>query len=455
VGRAWLKASVRIGRPRARHVAALALVAALVPSTARAGNDEGVLIGNEAAITGGAVTAVTSDGAAIWYDPAGIAAVTRSQIDVSGSATQLRIADTPALLSSATTGRSADGGYFEVIGIPSAVALVRRIDHDIVLGFGIFTPSLTNHTDRVSLTDDVGGMMTRWQLVQQETSQSTYAGISLAHAITPTLRLGVTLFGLYRQTTLSTHFFGGTMDSGGDTIFASGSSSLSSLQSVGLELAVGFQWDIVPGLTLGVSARSPDLQLGSLFRSTSARVRAEAGGILFDPMDESGLAPNVQVITPTRLRAGLALRGSRGWLAIDVDVAHELSVESLGIERRWTFNARIGGRYFVDENFSIGGGIFTDTSPAYAVTTYGQTQVDFVGGALGLELHTPHTLGPGEPAPDLVFAQTFALRYAAGFGHIGGLRFEDAAGGTSRDFVASSGTTVHEISLHIGSALYF
>lgn len=181
----WLNDLVK-RRPRAARpiaLAALIVLANAAPSAVRAGNDEGVLIGNEAAMTGGAVTATTSDGAAIWYDPAGIASVTRSQIDASGSATQLRVADTPALLSSASTGRSADGGYLEIIGIPSAVALVRRLDDQLALGFGIFTPSLTNHTDRVSLTDDVAGVMTRWQLVQQETSQSTYAGVALAHAI--------------------------------------------------------------------------------------------------------------------------------------------------------------------------------------------------------------------------------------------------------------------------------
>jgi hypothetical protein len=451
---------VRRRSPGAREIVAGAVVAAalfVAPRSARAGNDEGVLIGNEAAMTGGAVTAMTSDGAAMWYCPAGIASVTRGQLDLSGSATQLRIADTPALLSSATTGRSADGGYIEVIGIPSAVALVRRLDSQFVLGFGIFTPGLTNHTDRVSLTDDVAGMVTRWQLVQQETTQSTFAGLTLAHTITPTLRAGVTVFGLYRQTTLSTHTFGAVQDERGDFVLADGSSSLASLQSIGLELAGGIQWDIVPGLTLGVALRSPDLQLGSLSRTTSADIhpRPDDGVLIVDPVDTSGLAPNVQGITPARLRVGLAIHGSRGWLAIDVDAAHELSVESLGIHRRWTFNARIGGRYFVDENFSIGGGLFTDTSSTQRVEAYGQTQTDFFGGSLGLELHTPHTLGPGERAPDIVFAQTFALRYAVGIGHIGGLRFTDATAGTSSDYVVSTGTTVHELSLHIGSALYF
>src|SRR4051812_45017461 len=214
-------------------------------------------------MSGGAVSAVTSDGSAIWYDPAGIAAVTRGQIDLSGSATVLRISDTPSLLSSSTTGRAADGGYLEVIGIPSAVTLVRLLEPRLAFGFGIFTPQLTNHTDRVGLEDSVSGLTSRWQLVQQENTQSTYAGLSLGYQLSSNVRIGATLFGLYRQQTLSTHFFGGATDAAGNDVFAAGSSSLSSLQSVGLELAAGVQWDVVPGLTVAATLRSPDIQLGS------------------------------------------------------------------------------------------------------------------------------------------------------------------------------------------------
>jgi len=53
-----------------------------------------VLLGNEAAMAGGAVGAIVSDGSATWYNPAGIASVNRDTLDLSGSATMLRIADT-------------------------------------------------------------------------------------------------------------------------------------------------------------------------------------------------------------------------------------------------------------------------------------------------------------------------------------------------------------------------
>lgn len=439
---------------------ALALAALLVARGARAGNDDGVLLGNEAAMTGGSGGAIASDGTGAWYNPASVAGVDRDSIDVSGSATMLRIAETPRLLTSAT-GRSADGGYFELTGIPSAVSLTRRLDCSTALSLGLWVPALTGHTDRVNLDDPSTDFTARWQLVQQESSQSYYAGITLAGVITSNFRMGITLFGLYRQSTLVTHFFGGVYEPDGTTVRgAQGFAELESLQSVGLELGAGLQWEAVPGLFLGLALRSPGLQLGSLNRSTFSRFSVTpTDGTAFGATDDSSLAPNVGLVTPMRLRVSAAWRFmERAWIGLDVDVQHELSEPSLGIQRRWLVNGRVGGRFWLDENFSMGVGFFTDLSPRSAVVHYGETNIDFFGGSLGLELHTPHRLGPGESAETIVFAQTFALRYAAGVGTIGGLRVDaDVPISIDRPTlpVATTATTVHELSLHIGSAVYF
>ncbi|MFN9813979.1 MAG: hypothetical protein ACK6CU_30595, partial [Deltaproteobacteria bacterium] len=113
------------------HLAFVTLVLAGGAPVARAGNEEGVLIGNEAAMSSGAVTANIDDGTAVWFNPAGLAHVTRTQLDASGSATQLRLAETPELLSSAS-GASADGGYYELNGIPSAVTGARQLEPGLV-----------------------------------------------------------------------------------------------------------------------------------------------------------------------------------------------------------------------------------------------------------------------------------------------------------------------------------
>ncbi|MFO0714754.1 MAG: hypothetical protein U0353_33245, partial [Sandaracinus sp.] len=365
---------------------------AMAPALAHAGNEEGVLVGNEAAMSAGAVTACIDDGTAVWFNPAGLANITRTQVDASGSASQLRLAETPELLSSAS-GASADGGYYELNGIPSAVTGARELEPGLVAAFGIFVPSLVGHTDRVRLDDASTGTPTTFQLVQQENVQQYYGGIALGYAASQTVRLGITAFGLYRQASTVSQFFGGAS---GASAFVEGDSSLSVLQSAGVALAVGLQWEMIPGLSLGVSLRSPALQLGVLRRSTSVHISATRDTVTFSPGDDMGLVPRVDLVTPAQLRVGLVYRLDRGWVSIDADVSHELESAELGIDRRWLVNVRVGGRYEVDPGVSVGGGLFTDLSPIDQIHNYGETRIDFMGGSLGFELHTPHHMAEGE-----------------------------------------------------------
>ena len=49
------------------------------------GNNEGILVGGHAALTGGAVTATIADGSAAWYNPAGLAKMARQSFDLNAS----------------------------------------------------------------------------------------------------------------------------------------------------------------------------------------------------------------------------------------------------------------------------------------------------------------------------------------------------------------------------------
>jgi hypothetical protein len=68
-------------------VASLLLVAS---PTAQAGNDEGIPVGDEAALTGNTVAATVSDGSSLFYNPAGLAGAERDQVDVAATVTMLR-----------------------------------------------------------------------------------------------------------------------------------------------------------------------------------------------------------------------------------------------------------------------------------------------------------------------------------------------------------------------------
>lgn len=437
-------------------VLAAALGACLAPArAARAGNDDGVLLGNEAAMTGGAVAAVVRDGSGTWYNPAGLAGMRRGAVDVNGSAIQLRAAEEGGLIRS-TTGESNDGGYLELVSIPSAVTIARRLEPGLTIAFGVFAPRFSQNTTRTRLDATSGADRARWTLSSAQNRATYHAGGALGIRISEQLRFGVSLFGVYRELYDSFQTAGlFELGAGESRLVARG--GIRQVRSLGAELGLGLQWEPHPGVILGLTARSPGLEVLTQLRATTTEIDARVRGsgpdeVDFLPEDEENLAPGIAVLTPGRFNLAFAHRFDRGWVAAELDVQPPLELDPV-IRRRFVWNVRVGGRYQVDSRLGLGVGFFTDHAEDSPIDELGQTQVDFYGVTAGFEYRTPHELGEDESAPNLVFSTTAALRYAVGIGEVGGLLF-DPNRGTQRDTVPV-GTTVHEIGLHLGSALYF
>lgn len=438
------------------HKAALASIAIawLVTSSARAGNGDGVLVGNEAAMTGGAVRAVIADGSATWYNPAGLAAVGRDAVDVSGNAIQLRASQEPALISS-TTGDTNDGGYLEVVSIPSAATLARRIEPDVTLSLGIFASRYEVHEVRTGLDVTSGANAAHWTLNAAQSRSTYHAGGGLGLRIDERFRLGISLFGVYRDTYDSFQTAGVFELEGSSRLIARG--GIRRIRSFGAEVGVGMQWEPHDGVLIALTAQSPGLELATQIRSTTTEVDATISDVRpdelsFIPEDREAIAPGLAVLTPGRFALALAHRFERGWVAAEIDVQPPLELDPV-VRRRLVWNVRVGCQYRVDDRVRIGFGAFTDHSEGQPIEELGQTRVDFYGVTSGFEFRTPHALGAAEEGRSLVFSTTFAVRYAFGVGEVGGLRF-DPARGTHRDTVPVA-TNIHEVSLHIGSALYF
>src|SRR5262245_26975794 len=91
--------------PRRVPHSALLLAAALAcPVPARAGNLDSFPLGNEAAMTAGAVVASTQDAAATWYNPAGLGSIERDSVDGSASVIAYRIGHFPRAIRVRTPG---------------------------------------------------------------------------------------------------------------------------------------------------------------------------------------------------------------------------------------------------------------------------------------------------------------------------------------------------------------
>lgn len=433
----------------------LALIAiAAAPAIARAGNGDGILLGNQAAMTGGAVASVIGDGTAAWYNPAGLASMERDAVDVSGNAFQVRAAEEGGLISS-TTGESNDGGYLELLSIPSASTIARRLEPGVVIAFGVFAPRFSQHTVRTGLDAGAADASARWTLSSTAFSATYHAGGAIGIRLEDDLRFGVSLFGVYRERSDTFQTAGAFERDGRTHLVARG--GITQFRSLGAELGLGVQWEPHRGVVISATFRSPGLEILTQLRSTTTAIDVVVDGmapdsISFLPEDDEDLAPGLVVLTAGRFNLAIGHRFDRGWIAAELDVQPPLQLDGV-LSRRFVWNARVGARYEVDHHVGLGAGFFTDHSEQAPIEDLGQTRVDFYGLSAGFEYRNAHRLGAGERADDLVFSTTFAVRYAFGIGEVGGLRF-DPLRGEERDTV-SIGTTLHEIGLHIGSGLYF
>src|SRR5262245_49466713 len=91
---------------------------------------------------GGAITATTDDGAAVWYNPAGLGANLRDSVDISASAFVLRLRDMPGGLFAETSAgvEARDLADTALLSVPGALAYVRGLSPTLSLGFGLFLP---------------------------------------------------------------------------------------------------------------------------------------------------------------------------------------------------------------------------------------------------------------------------------------------------------------------------
>ncbi len=431
---------------------------------AAAENQDPFFLSNEAALTAGAVTAVSGDSGAPWYNPAGLVTIERSSINISSSAFVLRWRDAQDVLRLELPGGTTDEASlrsFELLSVPSSIVVTRRLTSDLKMGLGIFVPQQDHYTVSAELNNEdgqgQGSFRQRLKLTEELTRY--HAGPSLGWQAAEGLRVGASLFVVYEQSALEEEFLAGFTASEANSGFVFNRRRIT-LSGIGAQGVAGVQWSPVSSLTLGLTLRSPVF----IFQSFGQRERLtnrtrvnnnQRPDLDVDFQEDDFDELDVRQAYPLRAHLGVAWRFEGGHVAVEGDFRPAFKDQEREIDSGPIVNLRAGTHFEWTQGLSVGLGAFTDLSGEDEPDELWETQVDFYGGTAGMTFSTAHLLADGSESDDLVFSTTLALRYAVGVGRVGGQLFRPLASGGETSVPNVVDVVFHELGVHLGSAVYF
>lgn len=419
--------------------ALLAIASTLLglPRHARAGNDEGILVGGQAALTAGALTATVSDGSASWYNPAGLARIEGDTVDINASVYGVSVISSERLFT------LPDGTHAEAAAknwqlIPSALSYVRQLNERTVAAFSVIIPS-TNDINLRTLAAQEDG--TRWSFgIDSIRNEYDYI-VSVGTRLTENLRFGVSLHAIYISTERKVQVGRGTPDA--PTAPFDTFTTHYTLGDYGLRLGVGLQWTATPRLQLGLALQTPTLTGFRDVRASTIRSSFDGTEGEFSSSERDELDSVWELSTPLSVRLGVAYTIRSTQLLIDGSLFSPLDSPEGALDRKFTGNVRAAVTMPVTEQLSFGFGAFTDLS---GTRVQGR---DFVGVAGGVRMIRPYRLAEG--GRELRFVTMLAGRYAYGWGTTQGVRFDEQA-----EFVLTEvPITVHELAFNLGGGVNF
>jgi hypothetical protein len=398
---------------------------ALIPARASAGNEEVVVAGTDVAVSGGAVVAQASGGAALWYKPAGVASRDERSIGFTGAMISYRIARAPGLLSLGD--ERSDGRFSSVDAIPRAATLVGAPRPNLKFAVGLFYTRTFDQAVQDAVEGSASGPVQPTRIYASSLRRDSiyHAAAAVAWRRGPRFRVGAGADGVFFTRRRSQSIVGSYEGGDGGAIADTHDQSFF---GAGLQLKLGLQWRPTRHLRLGWMASTPSMLFFLDERSTRSRLVAPPGGTPVSELSQvDRLRPAFDGVEPALSRAGVAYESDWGWVEVDTVVRFPLRTRLLDVDRRLTTNVHVGGMLQVRPRVKVGAGLFTDFSPNRDLDAFGDEVADYYGASLGAEL-TNRGKFPLLQGRGVFFTVALAARYAYGIGEAVGLAFPTELG---------------------------
>ena len=379
------------------------------------------VVGGRSMVLGGAYAALADDPSGIYYNPAGIADVRHTSLQVSTSLYGFERSSIGKSVGVPVPGlETLDIKKFtELIIVPASAGFVSTFGekgpdglHKHTYGLSIMVPSFR------SFSTGAASDFATYQ--RRVTDRELWAGAGYGYRLGEDLRVGVSCYYVLRSVADREDV---TVNQDTDLVDAEGKHIQQRFQAVtnditftngSLLLIVGAKYQPVPGVTVGLALQSPSVGVhsqGSLqFTNAASDPTTSTSSSTFvrliqaNPRSESKKAAALRVgasyVSAYRytVTADATITAPVEYTLIDADPEFRQRLPfNPHVERKPVANFNVGGEYLIVREVSIGAGIFSDLSTAPHIHTASpssdqQPHVDMMGLTMALGYFGDHSL---------------------------------------------------------------
>jgi len=389
-----------------------------------------ILIGDRASGMGGAYTAISDDPSGMYYNPAGIAYSIGKNLSASVNAYNVSKRTYKGVIGGQDWTRTSSTLLPNFFGIIQPVGKVK-------LGFSYAVPDSNQEDQDQSFKYSFDNWGSTTHVINFNNNNTTNLfGPSAALQLSDTFSVGTTLYVHLRNTEA---IFNSTKQSD-DKKYHEWVNEYRESDEFGIKPIIGVMWTPVDKLSLGAAvSKTVILKSEVLQQSNSSTALNQSfdntnGPVVLDRNNES-LATSAHKRTyPYQVTAGAAYFANSS-LLISGDLSYFSAYDFRWIDgvakRRAVINGAIGTEYFLNKNWALRGGLFTDFANTPAVmegVTDQLEHIDMFGGSMSLSHFTKNT------------SISFGGNYKAGSGksQIFGENIQNATASNWSVFVSSS-----------------